>query len=136
MKVFCYGTLKREHRNNYLLDSATFIGTGQTVAKCRLLDAGFPVLRPRTHRATNEANAPVRGEVYEVDEQTLQRLDRLESEGHMYNRRRMMIKMDDGGYIKACVYVGNAKFWQYRKQPYPVPSGAYDWPIYRKAAAE
>ena len=136
MLAFCYGTLKRGYRNNYFLETATFVGEGQTVAKFRMYDSGFPVLRPRRHRQTDTtgATAPVRGEVYEIDETTLARMDRLENEGHMYHRRKGLIRLDSGQLVTAWYYVGSAEFWKNRLREYPEPSGAYDWPIQRRAA--
>ena len=125
-KVFVYGTLKRGYGNNHLLADAKFIGTGETVALCRLFDAGFPVLRQRSKRP-GAWNAPVTGEVYEVNDAELARLDSLESEGRMYHRREKKIRMANGEVIKAFVYVGSAEFWRERIPLYPAPDGAYTW---------
>lgn len=126
-RVFVYGTLKRGYRNNYILERAEFVGSGQTVAKCRLFNAGFPVLRRRAKK-DGEWNAPVRGEVFNVtDEETMQRLDRLESEGRMYHRRKKKIRLDDGTVILANTYVGDTGYWQNRAPLYPAPQSAYEW---------
>jgi gamma-glutamylaminecyclotransferase len=126
--VFVYGTLKRGYGNNHILAQSKLLGEGQTVARCRLYDAGFPVLRRRTNR-DGAWNAPVRGEVYEVTSQeTMDRLDRLEGEGHMYHRRRKKIQLDSGEVVMAYAYVGDARFWGGgRVRLYPEPVNAYEW---------
>lgn len=97
MKVFVYGTLKKGYGNNVLLRNAKFI-EDRVIQGYELLYAGFPVAVP------NETSS-ILGEVYEIsddDDFTLSRLDRLESEGSMYNR----IEVD------GCqMYVGNKSFW-------------------------
>jgi gamma-glutamylaminecyclotransferase len=126
-KVFVYGTLKRGYGNNRLLTDSKFVGEGQTVARCRLFDSGFPVLRPRLKKRDGAWNAPVRGEVYEVSSaEVMQRLDQLEGEGFMYHRRKKKIKMDSGETIIAHAYVGDAKHFRHSRI-YPAPDGAYDW---------
>lgn len=135
-KVFVYGTLKKGHGNNYLLEKATFIGAGQTTRVYRLLDSGFPVLWPRAHVRTDPRNAPVRGEVYEADDETVARLDRLESEGRMYHRKVRRVRLDSGTIVNAHLYIGSAAYWRSRKHNYPAPNGAYDWPCRRQEAAE
>lgn len=125
--VFVYGTLKRGYGNNRLLERATFVSEGETVAKCRLFNSGFPVLRPRLKKRDGAWNAPVRGEVFEVnDEETMQRLDRLEGEGRMYHRRRKKIRLSSGAVVMAYAYVGDARAFR-RCQIYPAPINAYEW---------
>lgn len=130
MKVFVYGTLKRNYGNNYILEGARFLGEASTIAKCRLFNAGFPVLRPRTERQ-GEWNAPVSGEVWEIDPAVhLARLDRLESEGRMYNRRIKLVRLlASGKVIKAHAYVGSGHYWQRRLRLYPLQAGQYVWPV-------
>src|SRR5262245_6257639 len=106
--VFVYGTLKRGYGNHRLLLDATFVSEGQTIARCRLFDAGFPVLRRRLNR-DGPWNAPVRGEVFEVTAQQLARLDSLEGEGRMYHRRKKKIRLDSGQTILAFAYIGDAQ---------------------------
>lgn len=127
MKVFVYGTLKRGHRNNGVLENATFIGNGITLSNCRLLHAGFPVLMDEGGKP--EDSAPVVGEVYECDEATVKRLDRLESEGRMYNRLTAAIVMENGNQLVCNLYVGNPEYWESDDQPlYETSEGLYIWP--------
>lgn len=127
--VFVYGTLKRGHRNNHILGKSRFIGRGVTVAKCRLFDSGFPVLR-RASELHKHQNAPVEGEVFVVtSEEVMQDLDALESEGRMYHRRTKSIRMSNGRTVKAQLYVGDAKFWRHRRvRLYGIQGSRYSWP--------
>lgn len=143
MKVFVYGTLKRGHRNHYLLENSKFIGAGQTRRLFRMFDCGFPVLRTYSDRPS-PYNAKVRGEVYEVDEQTLRRLDQLESEGRMYHRQWVRVqfgktKSGRGIGCMAYAYIGDG-MWvrQQRLRLYapPPPGEAYDWPCKRQDELE
>jgi gamma-glutamylcyclotransferase (GGCT)/AIG2-like uncharacterized protein YtfP len=126
MKVFVYGTLKRGYGNHHILADSRFVGEGETVARCRLFNSGFPVLRRRLN-LDGPWNAPVRGEIYEVtNPETLARLDRLESEGFMYHRRIKKIRTDDGQIVKAHTYIGDARRFR-NYEIYPAPQGAYNW---------
>lgn len=127
--VFVYGTLKRGHGNNRLLSCARFVGEGQTIARCRLLHAGFPVLR-KGLVGYSCLDAPVRGEVYLVtDPGTLEDLDMLESEGRMYHRRSMAVQIDQGKRVRAFTYVGDSKYWSQRGiRPYVPTDDLHVWP--------
>jgi gamma-glutamylaminecyclotransferase len=114
-KVFVYGTLKQGYTNNHMLAESKLVSKGVTVALCRLYHAGFPVLRPRSKKAS-AFNLPVTGEVYDVtDPAVMQALDRLESEGSMYHRRIKLIKLASGKVVKAHTYVGDGIRWQHLK---------------------
>lgn len=91
-KVFVYGSLKRGLHNNGFLSEARFIGerTTQDETWVMLSLGGFPGVLKKHHGGLS---ASVRGELYEVDDETLARLDRLESNGHFYNRE--LVKLID-----------------------------------------
>ena len=105
MNIFVYGTLKRGHGNyERLMRRATFLGDAITAPYWRLGSCGsFPILQ--------RGNCCVHGEVFNVDRATLRQLDRLESEGTMYQRRRIYVTMEDGGLLRCWTYVGNPEFW-------------------------
>jgi len=125
-KVFVYGTLKRGYGNNQLLSTAEFIGSGQTAMPMLKLNAGFPVaMLPQA--PWNYLAAPIKGEVYEVDEVTLARLDRLESEGSMYLRMQTTIRMTDGTVIEADMYRGRFEHWQDLTQIFEPVNETHDW---------
>jgi gamma-glutamylcyclotransferase (GGCT)/AIG2-like uncharacterized protein YtfP len=80
MKLFVYGTLKRNGRYHYFLQGDEYLGKYHTEAKFRMFDLGScPALTLDT-----VDGYPVEGEVYEVD--NLRRFDNLEGYPMMYNR--------------------------------------------------
>jgi len=75
INVFVYGTLKRGHYNHCLLKNAKFLGEATLGGEFDMYSLGsFPALVP----CDGEESPKIHGEVYEVDEETLRRLDRLE----------------------------------------------------------
>lgn len=119
MKVFVYGTLRKGEINSHLLSEGNCIAE-QARTNGKLYDTGFgfPVLKPST-------TPKVYGELYEVTETELEKLDRLESyregcENNYYERVVQKIYTDQGVY-KAYVYVGG-KMNNFHKQ---ISSG--DW---------
>jgi gamma-glutamylaminecyclotransferase len=79
-RVFVYGTLRRGEGNHAFISAATLLGEARTLPRFTLYNLGpFPALVPEG------ANA-VLGEVYEVDDATLARLDRLEGCPSLYQR--------------------------------------------------
>lgn len=100
MKVFVYGTLKKDYWNNRLLAGATFLGEAFTEKRYTMLGSGVPYILP------NENGFPVKGEVFEIDEkQHLPALDRLEGHPTGYTRTTINVRLDaDGEIIQADVY--------------------------------
>lgn len=93
--VFVYGTLLAGERNHHLLDRSQLVASTKTRPVYTLHDLGlFPGL------VAGGAHAVV-GEVYEIDEPTLARLDRLE--GHPDFYCRASISLDNG--MEAEVYL-------------------------------
>lgn len=85
-RLFVYGTLKRGHGNNVLLDKATFVGRCIISTHYTLHSlGGFPGL-VRTKR---EQPGIVGGEVWEVDDLTLRRVDQLEGHPEWYTREEV-----------------------------------------------
>lgn len=98
-KVFVYGTLKRGYHNHYILENSKFVKDHTLSRKFLMLDSGaYPVL---LNADIEYSGYPV-GEVYEVDDETMARLDRLEAVGKLYDR-----KVVDGFFV----YVGIASTW-------------------------
>lgn len=82
MKIFVYGTLKKGFSNHGLLErgGAQKICAAVTRPVYTMHDLGsFPGITPG---GTTE----ITGELYEVDEETRQRLDQLESHPRFYKR--------------------------------------------------
>lgn len=88
--VFVYGTLKRGNFNNRILAGAAFIGKAKTAPIYRMLSNGaFPYL---IHAGNG---IPCHGEIYEVDDETLARLDQLEGVPYHYVRKTIVINGTD-----------------------------------------
>jgi gamma-glutamylcyclotransferase (GGCT)/AIG2-like uncharacterized protein YtfP len=121
MNVFVYGTLKSGSYNNRLLADSTLLGVGTTRERWTMLDGGFPVVLPGE-------DGYVVGEVYEIGHKfTLARLDRLESNGYMYQREVVDIVLSSGETIKAWMYVG-LPHWRSRKHSLISPKiGCLEW---------
>lgn len=80
-RLFIYGSLLRDCRNHPHLDGATFVDRTQRRREYRLLDLiGYPGLVPGGLTA-------VLGELYDVDDALLERLDRFEGVPHLFERR-------------------------------------------------
>lgn len=100
-KVFVYGTLRRGEHNHRLLNTATFIGEAQSCsANFVMTGHGVPFLSETPFR-----NLPVTGEVFEVDDATLHRLDLLEGHPNWYGRKIRRFKLRDGRHVHAWVYL-------------------------------
>lgn len=120
-RVFVYGTLKRGIHNHRLLETSEYIGEGFTVEKFRMYTTGFPVLFESDHPDAKS----VFGEVYDVDDDTLKRLDQLEAEGRMYDRKDITVYLTSGppGYTGGVYdgavqcYIGNEQYWKNSKIP-------------------
>jgi gamma-glutamylaminecyclotransferase len=112
MKVFVYGTLKQGYGNHRILEGKSFLGPAVTIGRFNMLNSGFPVLIPA------DDGLPVKGEVYDItgDLDTLDRLDQLEGEGVMYDRREIYVLLSDGERVVASVYVGNPTYWRRKKR--------------------
>ncbi len=92
--MFVYGTLKRGLHNHVLLERAraSFVGSARTTRTSfamLLADAGYPYVV----KTTTNARA-IDGEVYVVDDDTLERLDALEEIATgMYSRESVEVTM-------------------------------------------
>ncbi|HRD76625.1 MAG TPA: gamma-glutamylcyclotransferase [Hyphomicrobiaceae bacterium] len=102
--VFVYGTLKRSFPNHGYLDGQRFIGEARTVEAWPLIVQGryfSPVVLPEPgvgHR--------VGGEIWEVDDACLTRLDELESIGKPtgYTRDQVKVVLTNGDIVEAGIY--------------------------------
>jgi gamma-glutamylcyclotransferase (GGCT)/AIG2-like uncharacterized protein YtfP len=92
--LFVYGTLLRDEPNHPQLSDAAFVRSTRTAARYELVDlGGYPALLENGETA-------VSGEVYEVDDSLLERLDVFEEVPVLYQRKT--IELVDGavdGYV-------------------------------------
>ena len=103
-RIFVYGTLKGGFWNHYLLEDCEFFSSAATVPTYKMIENGFPVVMP------DPEGKPVAGEIYTVDDETLERLDQLEREGSSYDRRLIDVTLPlaNGERVStnAFIYVG------------------------------
>jgi gamma-glutamylcyclotransferase (GGCT)/AIG2-like uncharacterized protein YtfP len=150
MLVFVYGTLRTGYHNNALLATSKRLGLAVTTADWIMTTftpvGGFPYLHhAETPRMTMHNNglitaadaAKVVGEVFEVDSETLKRLDQLEGydwnrvDNH-YNRKNIEVRMAVSGEVIDCMtYVcGDINYTNKRDDLWVCKSPAvdcYDW---------
>jgi gamma-glutamylcyclotransferase (GGCT)/AIG2-like uncharacterized protein YtfP len=98
-RVFVYGTLLSGCYNHGCLWGQQCLGAGSITGFALYNLGGYPGTIPALEEE-------VLGEVYEVDENTLVRLDRLEGNGWLYNRRSVEAVVK-GMTLDAGVYVWN-----------------------------
>ena len=99
--VFVYGTLLGGEDNDILLKGSKFVSSGWTKSIFTLLDNGvFPAIR-------KGGSQSIRGEVYEVDDMILRRLDRLEGTHASYYKRTVEEIQTRGEKLYAFVYIGD-----------------------------
>ena len=111
-KVFVYGTLKRGHGNHHFLRGQTFLG--EDVIKGKMFSLGaFPCVSMATQEQT------IHGEVYEVDDNSLARMDRLEGHPTFYKRELVQT----GGGVAAWVYLINSA----QSEPRAIPMTEGIW---------
>lgn len=97
-RVGVYGTLKQGHGNHRLLQHVERTAIGHVTGH-RLYQSGIPFL---VEDATSEY--PVLVEIYDVDDETLQRLDNLEGHPRCYCRNVLPVELEDGSNTEAWVY--------------------------------
>ena len=95
--VFVYGTLKRGKRANFLLSRGKFVGDG--VVK------GYEMYIVRDYPGIVKGKGKVRGEVYEVDAETLKKLDEYEGVPLYYERIEDIVELEKGRKVKAYLYL-------------------------------
>lgn len=103
--VFVYGTLKKGFRNHKRLKRKRLIGVPGTALGLQLRESGgqsypFAVL----------GEGVVHGEVYRVDEKTLEELDVLEGHPDWFHREPIEVLLATGETVIAWVYLNEAGY--------------------------
>jgi gamma-glutamylaminecyclotransferase len=103
-KVFVYGTLKSGYCNHDLLQGAK----------------GYPAVAPQidlyagpSYPFAMRGQGQAVGEVYEVNNLLLKKIDRLEGHPQYYHRELTSVILEDGKTIQAWIYLNNDAY------PYP-----------------
>ena len=88
--VFVYGSLKNGFPNNRLLTNSYFLAQTKTKENHYFMMSfgGFPGV----YKTEEECGKHISGEVYEVNRDTLNRLDMLEGNGHFYTRKLISVE--------------------------------------------
>ncbi len=98
-RVFVYGRLTTNgFYHQHYLKGQTLLGTGIINDYRSYIIGGLHGIVPRD-------GFQVKGEVYEVDEKALDRLDHLHNIGTVFNRSIIDIQLDNGEIMPAEVYV-------------------------------
>ena len=115
-RVFVYGTLKRGHGNHALLETSRFLGEAATLKTYWMITTGvFPIVLDAVPEGF-AAPLAIAGEIYHVDDATLQELDGLEREGRSYDRKVTEVH-EAGRKVEAHIYVGVAGYWHEKHLP-------------------
>ena len=116
-RVFVYGTLRRGHHNHALLEMSKFIGEAATLRTYWMITTGvFPVVLDAVPGDFGLPPLAVAGEIYHVDDATLEQLDLLEREGRSYDRKVTAVH-EAGHKVQAHIYIGVADYWHRRQLP-------------------
>ena len=113
--LFFYGTLKSGQQSNHLLDGQEFIRAAETMPIYRLYGIGWhPGLV-----IDRENGLRVKGELWAIDEKTLEALDEYEGVPH-YFRRELIAIADFAGDVEAYFFNGQVTA--------ETPTGS-EWPL-------
>jgi len=113
MKVAVYGSLKRGGRINSALNDGTYLGNFKTHPEFTMVNLGaFPGV-------LHEGKTSIHTEVYEIPEETLRTLDRIEGYPSMYDRENI-----ETPYGDAWMYIYNTT----RVDSLPVVTNG-NWPV-------
>jgi len=86
MKIFVYGSLMKNFFNHHQLVDSKFIIKTITKEKYHMFSMGaFPAV------VESIDTGHIYGELYEVDDSTLAKIDALESNGSFYERRKVSL---------------------------------------------
>lgn len=129
--VAVYGTLKSGRGNNHLLHGATFVDHGTTALPYGMVDTGgFPCV---FNHDSGLPQGKVVVELYEVNHDTLHRLDQLEGHPTMFRRTDTVVTLKTNGVeVEAEMYLGTPEYWQrYLSRCDAMPpnaAGLISWP--------
>lgn len=98
-KVFVYGTLKKGFRANHLLAKSSFVSEAKSILPFSMVGTGFPqaYLDTKGH--------PVKGEIYEITEETLLTLDYYEGYPGFYSRKVFPFEAPEGNTTAVMYYI-------------------------------
>lgn len=93
-KIFVYGTLRTRESRNHVLRNADFLGMYNSLPLYTMYDLGsFPCI-------SEGGKTKIVGELYEVDDYTLDVLDMIEGHPSFYTRKEILLAESDGLAMK------------------------------------
>lgn len=102
MYLFVYGTLMNGRSNHRFLAESKYIGKAVLKGYGMYGVSSFPGI-------IKKSGSIVIGEVYEIDRDTLKKVDMLEGEGVLYTREVADVCIEDQELAKAFIYVWYGK---------------------------
>lgn len=99
--VFVYGTLKKGGTNHPLLGDSCFVGKGVTFNGFRM--ATYNGIYPYVVHC--ESGGAIEGEVYSVNDSTLEVLDYLEGNGYHYQREIITVLVEREKFEECWMYI-------------------------------
>lgn len=112
-KVFVYGTLKRGYGKHVLINNSKVISLKANAPGINLYSSGSIPFAAR-------GNGTAIGELYEVDDIVLAKLDNLEGHPVFYKREKTKVQIDSGE-VEAWIYLCE----RYAKQNCLIQSGEW-----------
>ncbi len=105
-RIFVYGTLKRGQYfyPRYLEGKSEFIGKGFASPDYSMYVDGLP------HLVKEPTDLPVKGELFMIDQTTLDGLDALEAHPVVYKREIIECYDESGAKVLAWAYLRNISF--------------------------
>ena len=100
IKTFVYGTLRRNFSNHRYLEQARFLGNARTQEAYQLRQGIIPYVAEHAE----EGRTQIVGEVYAVTKSQLRELDRPEGHPHFYERKQVLVLLDNGERLDAWLY--------------------------------
>jgi gamma-glutamylaminecyclotransferase len=104
MYIFVYGSLRKGLHNNHLLDDAKYIGKFTTINHYIMIGTksfSYPYLIDPTYLKFNlyssiadDYSKNIVGEVYEIDNVLMKKLDSLEGHPDYYTRKQIQVEND------------------------------------------
>lgn len=81
--LFVYGTLRQGEPLSYVMENAEFLGVHMTPPKYKMIDLGrYPAVTPG-------GDTPIMGEVYKIEDDYLDTVDRIECYPDLYQRTKI-----------------------------------------------
>ena len=104
MRLFVYGTLRQGGTNHHLVSGSPYLGPATTTESYVIAtqtSRSFPYIfkHPELYAI------PVQGEMYEINQETVRRLDMLEGHPDHYRRQQILVTTPKGDAYACAAYI-------------------------------